>query len=104
MKASFDVLKRSIEPLVDGKNGMIDCSLRIDNPSPDTLGRLINASQKAETYPSTIGLDVTMNRYFCRKTLKDICIILDYLADYSMTARVQGDFDVHVFSSEDKPF
>jgi hypothetical protein len=104
VKASFDVLKRSIQPLVHGNSGMIHCSMRIDNPSPDTLGRLINASQKAETYPSTIGLDVTMNRYFCRKTLKDICIMLDYMADYSMTAKVQGDFAVHVLSSEDKPF
>lgn len=104
VKASFDVLKRSIEPLVSGNSGMTECSLRIDNPSPDTLGRLINASQNAEMYPSTIGLDASMNRYFCRKTLKDICIMLDYMADYSMSARLQGDFAVHVLSSEDKPF
>lgn len=66
IRASLDVLKRSIEPLIDGSSRLIDCSLRVDNPTPDTLGRLINASQKAETFPGTIGLDVTINRYFCR--------------------------------------
>lgn len=104
VRASLDVLKRSIHPLVQGSNAMIDCSFRIDNPSPDTLGRLINASHQAETYPGTIGLDVALDRYFCRKTLKDVYNMLEYMADFSKTAKVSDDFTVHILSSEEKPF
>jgi hypothetical protein len=68
IRASLDVLRRSIEILGNdsNSNSLIDCSLRVDNPTPDTLGRLVNACQKAETFPGTIGLDVATNRYFMR--------------------------------------
>ena len=67
IRASLDVLKRSIEPLIfNDSSRSIECSLRVDNPTPDTLGRLINACQRAEKFPGTIGLDVAINRYFCR--------------------------------------
>lgn len=39
-----------------------------------------------------------------RKSLQDIHIILNYMADFSMTARVQDLFAVHILSSEDEPF
>eukprot|EP00980_Cylindrotheca_fusiformis_P012845 scaffold3170_cov128-Cylindrotheca_fusiformis.AAC.5 len=103
---SFDLLLRALKhivpiPLVDEN---VECSLRIDNPSPDTLGRFINACQKAQDYPSTLGMDAMMGRYFCRKTVYDIHSMLTYLADFSTKSNVEGNFTIFELSSEDKPF
>jgi hypothetical protein len=80
------------------------CSLRIDHPTPDTLGRFINACQTAKDYPGSLGLDASSNRYFCRKTIRDVVIILDYLADYSTKSEISGEFQLYERSSEDVPF
>ena len=104
---SFDLLRRALQPLNDEiLNGVpkLFCSLRIDNPTPDTIGRFINACRQAKDYPNTLGLDSSTNRYFCRKTLRDIRNILDYLADFSTTAEISGDFMIYQLSSEDEPF
>jgi hypothetical protein len=100
--ASFDVLARAIRPLKEKDN--IGCSLRIDNPTPDTLGRFINACQAAKDYPATLGLDASTNRYFCKKSIRDILIILEYMADFSTQSRVRGDFQLYELSSEDQLF
>jgi hypothetical protein len=102
VKASLDVLARAVRPV--DESSVIHCSLRIDNPTPDTLGRFINACQKAKVYPSTMGMDADINRYFCRKTMGDIQLVLEYMADYSTTSKIQGDFKIIELSSEDKPF
>jgi hypothetical protein len=102
VKASLDVLARAIRP-VDEKS-VIHCSFRIDNPTPDTLGRFINACQQAKIHPNTLGMDTTNNRYFCRKTMDDIKIVLNYMSDYSTRSNVVGDFQLLELSSEDKPF
>ena len=88
----------------DNKSNMIHCSLRVDNPTPDTLGRFINACQHAQDYPSTLGLDAATNRYFCRKTVRDIHAILVYMSDYSTSSKIQGDFTLYELSSEDQAF
>jgi hypothetical protein len=80
------------------------CSLRIDHPTPDTLGRFINACQTAKDYPGSLGLDASSNRYFCRKSIRDVVIILDYLADYSTKSDISGEFQLYERSSEDIPF
>jgi hypothetical protein len=102
VKASFDVLARAIRPLKDQDD--ILCSLRVDNPTPDTLGRFINACQAAKDYPATLGLDASTNRYFCKKSIRDIWTILEYMSDFSTPSRVQGDFHLNELSSEDEPF
>ena len=105
VQASPDVLRRTLEPLRHDEG--IVCSLRVDHPSPDTIGRLVNASLQEQIdiqYHGTIGLDATLNRYFCRKPLKDILAMLEYLVDFSTTATVQGPFTVYLLSSEDKVF
>jgi hypothetical protein len=102
VRASFDVLSRSIRPL--SQRDDIHCSLRVDNPTPDTLGRFINACRAAKDFPSTLGLDASTNRYFCRKTIRDIHAILEYMADFSTESRIKGEFNLYELSSEDKPF
>jgi hypothetical protein len=102
VKASLDVLARAIRPV--DEESVIHCSFRVDNPSPDTLGRFINACQQAKVYPNTLGMDAAINRYFCRKTMDDIKIVLKYMADYGTRSQVVGDFQLLELSSEDKPF
>mmetsp|Transcript_23259 Transcript_23259/g.57275 ORF Transcript_23259/g.57275 Transcript_23259/m.57275 type:complete len:383 (-) Transcript_23259:218-1366(-) len=108
IRGSFDVLLRAIQPILKSKEGKVDtttpCSLRIDYPTPDTLGRFINASQEAKDYPNTLGMDAAMGRYFCRKSIRDIELMLSYLADFSTTSIVKKGFTVFEYSSEDTPF
>jgi hypothetical protein len=112
VEGSFDLLRRALRPLQEAITANKDnipssscfCSLRIDDPTPDTLGRFINACQIAHDFPRTLGLDAVSKRYFCRKTVRDVLIILDYLADFSTNANVSGEFRVMEFSSEDTPF
>jgi hypothetical protein len=111
--ASPDVLARALRPI--HTNNVLHCSLRIDHPSPDTLGRFINACRGHGSapldYPSTLGMDAAAGRYFCRKSIRDVLSILEYLADYSTTAEIGrgggGDFEIWELSSssgEDGPF
>lgn len=108
IRGSFDVLLRAIQPILQSKEGEADtttpCSLRIDYPTPDTLGRFINACYEAKDFPNTLGMDAAMGRYFCRKSIRDIEIILSYLVDFSTTSIVKKGFTVFEYSSEDKPF
>jgi hypothetical protein len=107
---SFDLLRRALRPLAETNSNDTEedaprhCSLRVDNPSPDTLGRLINAAQNAKDFPNTLGLDASANRYFCKKTVRDIEFMLEYLADFSTKAEISGDFKLFEVSSEDDPF
>jgi hypothetical protein len=105
---SFDLLLRALQPMLpleeDHVEANANCSLRIDHPSPDTLGRFINACQQAQDYPNTIGMDAIMGRYFCRKTIRDIHLMLAYLADFSTKSRIEGNFTIFELSSEDQPF
>ena len=108
IRGSFDVLLRAIQPILISKEGEVDivtpCSLRIDYPTPDTLGRFINACQEAKDYPNTICMDAAMGRYFCRKSIRDIELMLSYLADFSTSSIVKKGFTVFEYSSEDKQF
>ena len=116
---SFDLLRRALRPLMDENNKKTRddsetddvaaaessyCSLRVDHPSPDTLGRLINAAQTVKDFPNTLGLEASTNRYVCQKTVRDIDHMLEFLADFSTTADVSGDFSLVEVSSDDDPF
>uniref|UniRef100_A0A7S4AI03 Uncharacterized protein n=1 Tax=Pseudo-nitzschia australis TaxID=44445 RepID=A0A7S4AI03_9STRA len=102
VKASLDVLARAIEPI--SEENVIHCSIRVDNPTPDTLGRFINACQNASDYPGTLGLDASINRYFCRKSIKDVLIVLKYMRDYSTPSAVLKEFHLFSLSSEAQSF
>jgi hypothetical protein len=113
---SFDLLRRALQPLLESddddesmhttisKPKRPPCVLRIDNPTPDTLCRFVNACQLAQDYPKTLGVDVMSNRYFCKKSIADVMSILVYMSDYGRSASVSGDFIVHQLSSEQHPF
>jgi hypothetical protein len=103
---SFDLLRRALRPLAETQDYDAPryCSLRVDHPSPDTLGRLINAAQNAKDFPGTLGLDASTNRYFCKKTVRDIKCMLEYCANFSTSAEISGDFKLVEVSSEDDPF
>ena len=102
VKASLDVLSRAIKPVCE--ESVIHCSFRVENPTPDTLGRFINACQRAQDYPGTLGLDASMNRYFCRKSMEDVGIVLEYMRDYSTSSKISGDFQLLSLSSESHSF
>ena len=93
IRGSFDVLIRAIQPLLE-EEPHITCALRIDYPTPDTLGRFINACQLAKDFPGKLGMDACAGRYFCRKTARDVKLILEYLGDYSTRAQLDGDFTI----------
>jgi hypothetical protein len=109
--ASLDVLRRALRPLKDKPD--MECSFRMDHPTPDTLGRFVNACCQQRgadkmDYPATLGLDASTNRYFCKKSVRDIYSILEYMADYATSARIvqqQGAlFQLFELSSEDEAF
>ena len=102
VKASLDVLGKAIKPVQE--ESVIHCSFRVDNPTPDTLGRFINACQRAKDFPGTLGLDASINRYFCRKSMKDILIVLEYMRDYSTSSKVLSDFQLFSMTSESHSF
>mmetsp|Transcript_6235 Transcript_6235/g.15425 ORF Transcript_6235/g.15425 Transcript_6235/m.15425 type:complete len:409 (-) Transcript_6235:24-1250(-) len=102
VKASLDVLNKAIRPIEE--DSVVHCSFRIDNPTPDTLGRFINACLHAKDFPGTLGLDASINRYFCRKSYADILIMLDYMRDYSTPSKVSGPFELFSLSSESETF
>ncbi|KAL3929816.1 MAG: hypothetical protein SGARI_004647 [Bacillariaceae sp.] len=102
VKASLDVLLRAIRPVQE--SSAIHCSFRVDNPTPDTLGRFVNACQRAKVHTGTLGLDVSINRYFCRKSMSDIKTVLEYMKDYATSSKINGDFQIQELSSENKTF
>lgn len=102
VKASLDVLARAVRPLA--ANSVVHCSVRIDHPTPDTLGRFVNACSKATSFQGTLGLNASINRWFCRKPMMDIHRVLEYMADFSTTAKINGDFKLFEFCREDESF
>ena len=110
VNGSFDLLIRALRPLLEEEKGgegggaHSKCSLRIDHPTPDTLGRFINSCQLATDYPSTVGLDASINRYFCRKTVRDINRMLQYLSDFSTQSQIKGDFTIFAMPGSKKTF
>lgn len=123
---SFDVLKRSMEPLGnevdcceplneqqtgpqsedlilgdDARDSQMSCCMLIDNPTPDTLGRFVSACQLAKDFPGIIYFDLQFNRFFCRVSLRDLHIMVTYMGDYSTTAKICGPFLMQELSSED---
>lgn len=103
VRASLDVLARAIQPIQE--DTVIHCSFRVDCPTPDTLGRFVNACRRLSDYPGTLGLDASINRYFCRKSMKDVKAVLEYMKDYSRSSKLSSsDFQLFLLSSESESF
>jgi hypothetical protein len=73
----FYILRHALRPLAETNNKDDEedapryCSLRVNNPSPDTLGRFVNACQRCRDFPNTMGLAAPTHLYFCKKTVRD---------------------------------
>lgn len=76
---------------IDDDEGLPAC-LMVANPTPDTLGRFINA---AISEKCSIGFDLQDNCFFISSTTYIIATVLTNLADYNATAVVQGFFDLY---------
>jgi len=102
LQASANILLRMLEPLKHDEN-VDSCVLCVDSPSPDMLGRLVNAilqDEIASRFRGSIGLDATLNRYFCNKPIDEILLILKHLADFSNPATINGSFTVYLQMTE----
>jgi len=98
IQGSPDALRRILSSTTKGQSNLISF-LSIDHASPDTIGRLVNASLQHEIdsrYRGTIGLNVTFNQYFCCKPNPCIVSMLSYLADFSNTANIVKPFSLRL--------
>ena len=112
---SFMVLKHLFDPMnhfersssaENSAPSILPACLLISNPSPDTLGRFLNASAavsgSSEMTTSEIGWDIASSPsingknntiFFLSSTCQHVKEILDYMADYSKTSVVgKADF------------
>jgi hypothetical protein len=86
---SFLVLKHLFDS-VNTDDGDLSASLVVKAPTPDTLGRLINATRQCQEHD--LGFNLEQNVYFAATTSREMKHVLAYLADYSSSAIVAGDF------------
>jgi hypothetical protein len=93
---SFLVLKHLFDSINEGDEDF-PASLIVKSPTPDTLGRLINACRACPDKRSELGVDIQKNTYFATKSSKEVKVMLNYLADYSSSAVVAGDWKLVEF-------
>ena len=77
---------------INTKEPDLAACLMVRVPTPDTLGRLINATRK--TSIPRLDFDLQDNAYFACKTSTEIKKMLAYMSDYSSSAVVDGDFQL----------
>lgn len=102
---SFLVLKHLFDSINNDEGGEdedLPASLIVKSPTPDTLGRLINACRACPDKRSELGVDIKNNTYFATKSSKEVKAMLNYLADYSSSAVVAGDFKLVEFKDNSK--
>jgi len=101
IEGSSDALRRILSDKEQLSHGTV-CSLSIDHVSPDTIGRLVNASMQdtiAYKHRGTIGLNLTLNQYFCCKSTDCILSMLKYLADFSNPAIIVRPFSLKLMTN-----
>jgi hypothetical protein len=98
---SFLVLKHLFDSINEQEEDF-PASLIVKSPTPDTLGRLINACRASPDERSELGVDINNNTYFATKSSKEVKAMLNYLADYSSSAVVSGDFKLVEFKDNSK--
>jgi hypothetical protein len=87
---SFLVLKHLFDSVNSDEKGGSRACLIVTAPTPDTLGRLVNATRTSQDHE--LGFDLERDALFASKTGSEIKQMLEYLADYSSSAVVLGDF------------
>ena len=98
---SFLVLKHLFDS-INEEDEDFPASLIVKSPTPDTLGRLINACRACPDERNELGVDIQKNTYFATKSSKEVKAMLSYLADYSSSAVVAGDFKLVEFKDNSK--
>jgi hypothetical protein len=98
---SFLVLKHLFDA-INEEDEDFPASLIVKAPTPDTLGRLINACRACPDERNELGIDIKRNTYFATKSSKEVKAMLNYLADYSSSAVVKGDFKLVEFKDHSK--
>lgn len=88
---SFLVLKQLMDYMNIDEPDLAACVV-VQAPTPDTLGRLVNATR--QTSNPRLDFDLEQNVFFACKTSKEAKVMLEYMADYSKTAVIQGDFQL----------
>jgi hypothetical protein len=87
---SFLVLKHLFDSVDSDEKGGCRACLIVTAPTPDTLGRLVNATRTSQDHE--LGFDLERNVFFASKAVSEMKQMLEYLADYSSSAVVLGDF------------
>ena len=106
---SFLVLKHVFES-INRDNSELHACLLVNTPTPDTLGRLINAGRHSDAVVDNttssnssvdqyneLGMDITENCFYAAKSSAEIKTMLGYLADYSTSAIVKEEFKLVEF-------
>ena len=93
---SFLVLKHVFES-INKENGDLPACLLVNAPTPDTLGRLINAGRLFGGDQNEVGMDVAENLFYAAKSSTDIKRMLGHLSDYSTSAVVKEEFKLVEF-------
>eukprot|EP00934_Nitzschia_sp_Nitz4_P001866 Nitzschia sp. Nitz4//scaffold5_size260463//99010//100485//NITZ4_000973-RA/size260463-processed-gene-0.124-mRNA-1//-1//CDS//3329555313//1866//frame0 len=86
---SFLVLKHLFESINTLQPHLKACII-VTTPEPDMVGRMVNAASRC-TIPR-LELDVRTNSLFACKSSEDIKTMLTFMADYSSSAVIGGDF------------
>jgi hypothetical protein len=99
------VLQHLFAPLNSAdKDSLLPASLVVSNPSPDTLGRFMNAAAHAKrkktkgsnTTTATVGWDIAYGGqmvFYVSSSTKEIKDVVEYLSDYNHSAIVNGGKD-----------
>lgn len=90
--SSFLVLENLFEVMNVNEPNLAAC-LIVQSPTPDTLGRFVNATCQCGV--PHLDFDVQRNIYFATKTSAEIKSMLSYMADYSSSAVIKGDFQLY---------
>lgn len=88
---SFLALKQLFDSINASEPHLAACLL-VRAPTPDTLGRLINATRETSIF--RLDFDLSESVYFACKTSSEIKKMLAYLSDYSNSAVIKGDFQL----------
>lgn len=86
---SFVALKHLFEPINMMEPGLEAC-LVVPAPSPDALGRLINAVRQTAT--QRMDMDLQQHVYYTCQSSADMKAILAYMGNYSSSAVISGEF------------
>jgi hypothetical protein len=83
--AGVSKINKDIIDTYDGRlSGNTPCkrgSFRVERPTMQVFQKLIQASRVCTTHPNTLGVDTKLNSVYAVKTIGDLKLMLQYLAE-----------------------